>query len=95
VRRDTAVVGVFVATAAWGPWRFTTLIWAAVRSGIALAGSFALLSLAVLVVLFSRRWRWRAIAGYALAFACLITWWSGIAPSNDRQWKPEVARLPL
>src|SRR4029079_5945372 len=60
-----------------------------------LTGSFALLSVAVLVGLFMRRWRWQAIAAYALAFAGLIAWWSGMAPSNDRHWKPEVAKLPL
>ena len=65
------------------------------RTGNCSGGIIRLLSLAVLVGLFSRRWRWHAIAAYALAFAGLIAWWSGIAPSNDRHWKPEVAKLPL
>ena len=42
-----------------------------------------------------RRWRWHSIAAYGLVFAGLIAWWSAIAPSNDRNWKPEVAKLPL
>ena len=86
---------VFVASAAWGAMAVHYSDLGRTALGTALAGLFVLLSLAVLVGLFSRRWRWHAIAGYALAFACLITWWSGISPSNDRQWKPEVARLPL
>ena len=86
---------ILVASAAWGTLAVHYSDFGSSALGTALAGSFALLSLAVLVALFSRRWRWRAIAVYGLAFAGLIAWWSGIAPSNDRNWKPEVAKLPL
>jgi hypothetical protein len=86
---------IFVASAAWGTLAVHYSDLGGSAPGTALAGAFAILSLAVLVGLFSRRWRWRVIAGYALAFAGLIAWWSGIAPSNDRHWKPEVAKVPL
>ena len=85
----------FVASAAWGTLAVHYSDLGSSVAGTALTGSFALLSVAVLVGLFMRRWRWQAIAAYALAFAGLIAWWSGIAPSNDRHWKPEVAKLPL
>ena len=85
---------IFVASAAWGTLAVHYSDLGSSALGTALAGSFALLSLAVLVGFFSRRWRWHAIAAYGLAFAGLIAWWSGIAASNDRNWKPEVARLP-
>jgi hypothetical protein len=56
-----------------------------------LAVLFAILGVATLVLL---GWRWRALAAFALALVVLFAWWSGIAPSNDRDWKPEVAVLP-
>ena len=84
----------FVASAAWGTLAVHYSDLGSSALGSALAASFALISLAVLVGLFLRRWRWRALGVYAVAFAGLIAWWSGIAPSNDRNWKPEVARLP-
>jgi hypothetical protein len=86
---------IVVASAAWGTLAVHYSDSGSSVLGTALAGSFALLSVTVLAGLFSRRWRWHAIAAYALAFAGLIAWWSGIAPSNDRHWKPEVAKLPL
>lgn len=40
------------------------------------------------------RWRWRVLAVYLALFAVLLWRWSGIEPSNDRDWQPETARLP-
>jgi hypothetical protein len=85
----------FVVSAAWGTLAVHYSDLGNSPIGMAVAGLFALLSLTVLVLLFLQRWRWHAIAVYALAFAALLAWWSGIAPSNDRHWKPEVSRLPL
>ncbi len=31
---------------------------------------------------------------YAVPFAAVLGWWLSIAPSNERDWQPEVARLP-
>jgi len=59
-----------------------------------LATAFALVSLAALVAIGFRRWRWRALAGYLVLFALLIAWWRGIEPSNDREWQADVAVLP-
>lgn len=86
------LLGLLIAVgAAWGvlSLRYSDL---ALRNG--LAGLFALFSLAVLAALATRRWRWRALGAFVVVFAALLAWWNTIAPSNDRDWKPEVARLP-
>ena len=59
-----------------------------------LAAGFALSGLLVLVALGTRRWRWRTLGAFAAMSAALLTWWSQIEPSNDRDWKPEAAVLP-
>lgn len=64
-----------------------------IRTG--LATSFAVLGLVTLVLLGVRRWRWIALSFFTLVFAAVLAWWSGIAPSNDRDWKPEVALPPF
>ena len=59
-----------------------------------LAVAFALASLAALIALGVRRWRWRALAVYLVVFALLVAWWRGIEPSNERDWQKDVALLP-
>ncbi len=83
-----------VVSAAWGTLavHYSDLGSTALRNS--LAGMFGLFSLIVLAGLALRRWRWRALVAYGVIFAGLLAWWSSIAPSNDRDWKPEVARLP-
>ena len=51
-------------------------------------------SFATLGALLLPRWRWRAVLSFLGLFALLVTCWFQIAPSNDRQWRPEVAVLP-
>ena len=58
---------------------------------IGLAAGFALGTLGAFLVLPNRR---RTLLGFGLAFAALLLWWSSIEPSNEREWQPEVARLP-
>jgi hypothetical protein len=59
-----------------------------------LAAAFGAGALVALVALFLQRWRWRAVAAYAVLFALLLAWWRGIEPSNDRDWQTDVAVLP-
>ena len=61
---------------------------------ITLAGAAGLAEFAVLAGLAIPRWRRRALAGFMCLCAVVLFWWSGIEPSNDRQWKPEVAVAP-
>jgi hypothetical protein len=36
----------------------------------------------------------RALLPWCAAFAVLLIWWTSLRPSNDRDWQPDVARLP-
>jgi hypothetical protein len=60
----------------------------------ALAALFGVLGLATVASLVQWRGRRWALTGFAVSFAALLAWWGSIAPSNDRNWKPEVAVLP-
>ena len=56
-----------------------------------LAGAVPLgATVAALVV---RPW-WRAALTTLLLFVVVLAWWLTLAPSNDRDWLPDVARLP-
>jgi Domain of unknown function (DUF4105) len=59
-----------------------------------LAALFAITGLATLGALLLPRWRWPAVLSFLGLFALLVTCWFQIAPSNERQWRPEVAVLP-
>jgi hypothetical protein len=48
---------------------------------------------AVLSALLVRPW-WRAAVSVLLLFTIVLVWWLTLAPSNDRNWQPDVARLP-
>ena len=56
-----------------------------------LAGGLVLIAGSVAVLV--RPWG-RAILAVCAAFAVVLAWWLTIAPSNDRHWLPDVARLP-
>ena len=58
-----------------------------------LATALALAALVALAALAFPDWRGYALAGYAAVFAVLLWRWSAIEPSNDRDWRPDVARL--
>lgn len=78
-------------------WSVPALYYFDLRSGLLraiLAAAFAILGCAVLIALSLPRWRTRALTIFVLTFAALLAWWSTIAPSNSRDWKPSVAVLP-
>ena len=85
---------VLTAMTGWGMLAlyYSDLESAGVRA--ALAAGFGLFGLAALVGFTLQRWRRRAVVGFLVAFVLLVAWWSRIEPSNDRDWKPEVAVLP-
>jgi len=56
-----------------------------------LAGGYGLTVLAIWV--FVKR-RWRAVALTGGGFALVLGWWLTLQPSNDRDWRPDVAVLP-
>ncbi len=67
---------------------FSNLPWPALRLGLAIA--FA--AFAIWAFWLSRR-RSMPAAAIALVLA-IVAWWLAIAPSHDRNWRPEVAVMP-
>jgi len=62
------------------------------RLGLAIA--YAVIGLiSVYAVVFSKR-RWLAAIAFTGMFVILLGWWLSLAPSNDREWQPDVAVLP-
>ena len=55
-----------------------------------LAWAFAGATVLAFAVVPRRR---RTLAGFLVAFALVLVWWLRIAPSNERDWQPDVARL--
>lgn len=98
--RITAVVGLALLsllTAAVGGWGVLALTYSGPHNNAvrySLAAVFAAVSLAALISVGLRRWRWRALAIYLILFAVLVAWWRGIEPSNERDWQTDVAVLP-
>lgn len=94
-----AVAGLLAASVLAGAtgWGALAIYYSDLASAVlrtALAVLFAVFGLVTLALLPQRPWRWRALRSFALVFAVLLAWWNSIAPSNDRDWKPEVAVLP-
>jgi hypothetical protein len=58
---------------------------------IALSWAFALGSLAVLLLV---RPRHRAVLVFLAVFAGVLGWWLAIPASNERDWQPDVVKLP-
>lgn len=89
------LVGVCVAIALlWGAGMLYFAGPGGPNSRAVLASSMAVVGLAAIVALCSRRWRWRGVIAFAVVLALLGGWWSTIRPSNERDWQPEVARIP-
>jgi len=55
--------------------------------GVVVAGA------ALLLLLLVRPWWWGGAAA-VVPFAIVLGWWLSLAPSNTRNWQPDVARLP-
>lgn len=56
--------------------------------------TFALFCVIVLIACFTARRR-RAIGLFLAVFAAALGWFFALTPSQDREWRPEVARLPV
>jgi hypothetical protein len=59
-----------------------------------LAGLFGFASLSAMVGMFNRRLRGRVLGAYFVLSLIVLAWWFNIAPSNNRTWQAEVARMP-
>jgi hypothetical protein len=97
--RANLLIAITLAGLLWALWGMGALIYRLpAPEGLRWAGglAFALLILTALAGLWLRRWRgrWRAILLAILASASLMLWWGSILPRHDRDWIPELARLP-
>ncbi len=80
-----------------GGWGTLAIVYAEsynemVRYGFAIG--FGLASLVSLILLGSRRLRWKALGSYTLLFMLFLLWYGTVTPSNDREWQEDVALLP-
>jgi hypothetical protein len=58
-----------------------------------LAGAFGLAGFAAIAGMAIPRWRARIVGAFLALFVVVLAWWFSLAPSNDRVWQPDVARL--
>jgi uncharacterized protein DUF4105 len=89
--------GVALAVAAAGVWGTLALHYSDLAPAwlpATLAAAFALLALLTLGSVVTGRRRGPVLALLGVAFLALLLYWRTIQPSNDRDWAPEVARLP-
>jgi hypothetical protein len=80
-----------------GAWGTLALHYADLSPGwlrTGLVAGYGLLALAALGAIGSRRHRAAVLAVFGAAFLGLLLYWRGVEPSNQRDWAPEVARLP-
>ena len=98
-RRVTAIVGLGLlglAIVAVGVWGVLALAVSGPQNPplrLGLAAGFGAASLAALLAWVSGRWRWHGLALYGLLFGAALAWYFSLAPSNERDWLPENARL--
>lgn len=80
-----APLAAWAAMALW--FRFPAPEWARVAA----AGAFALIAIATVAAVFTRR-GWAALAVFGLAFGGVAIWWNTVQPPADGDWAPDVAR---
>jgi hypothetical protein len=89
------LLGLLIAIA--GAWGTLALAFAGPANDAAramLAAVFALASLAAVIALGWRRWRWRGFGVYLLVLAAWAAWYASLTPTNTRDWQTDVAVLP-
>jgi hypothetical protein len=91
----TLIIGIAVVFAIGGLLWGAAALWVdgPARRWLAalMAATFVLGGATVLIAV--RPW-WRALVLTAGLVAAVALWWSRISPRNDRDWMPDVARLP-
>jgi Domain of unknown function (DUF4105) len=92
--RAAGIAGLALVIAGMTGWAALAIYYSDLRGEplrLGLAGAFALVTLGAFLFLPNRR---RTLFGFGAAFAVVLLWWLSIAPSNERDWQPEVAVLP-
>jgi Domain of unknown function (DUF4105) len=60
-----------------------------------IASVFGLFGMVTLASFGFARWRKRLLVACSILFAAILSWWLfAINPSNERQWQPNLAKLP-
>jgi len=63
------------------------------KGRLVLAAVYGLAGIAAVVTLVFGRGLRFGLPVFAVALVAIGLWWSGLTPSNEREWQPEVARL--
>ena len=93
--KTSLLVLMLIGTCAWGVLAvyFGDSHNSIIQAGI--ASVFGLLGLVTLVGLGFTSWRKRLLITYSLVFVAILSWWLFVInPSNERQWQPDLAKLP-
>lgn len=77
----------------WGSFALQYASTASVPIRVMLVGAYFLCGLATALAVILRRAAVPALVGFVVLVAIMLGWWSGIGPSNERDWQPDVARL--
>ena len=74
-------------------WGIMAIVYSNLPAGARLAGASVFGLSALGCVLLPREGR-RKITCFSSLFLVLLAWWLLLPPSNDRDWEPDVAKLP-
>ncbi|MFZ5427942.1 MAG: DUF4105 domain-containing protein [Thermodesulfobacteriota bacterium] len=88
--KRAAALAVIMATA----WATMAAWWSDLPSPAVRGSLAALMVIASLAALFAARRRPVALLLWLAGFGLFALWWSGIEPSNQRDWQTDVAVLP-
>ncbi len=90
-----SLLGLLVAgLTIWGALALWFMVPAGDGIRVALAVGFGVLGAGGLLLAVVRRRLMAPLLPSAVGFGALLAWWSTIAASNNRDWLPDVARLP-
>ncbi len=87
-----AIALITVLSGAWG----ALALWYQLPGGAVartLGGAVWALALIALAVFAISRRSWLPLGIYVVMYAALLIWWASIAPSNQRVWSDDVARM--
>ena len=85
--------------AAWLLARVLVVGWATLAVYYQMGRSWLAITLALIILALGIWGLWLARSAqppliFAASLAVVLVWWSTIAPSHDRHWRPEVAQMP-
>lgn len=91
--KRTLIFLVLLAVTLWGASALFYASTADAPTRSFLAGAFSLCGLATALAVMLQRKARPALLGFLTLVAIVVGWWSSLAPSNDRDWQTDVARL--